>query len=199
APDIHSPEEAYAYLISLKAILQYLDVSDCKMEEGSLRCDANISVRPRGSEVLGTKTELKNMNSFRALQRALAYEIERQSEILAGGGRIEQETRAWDESRGVTVSLRGKEEAHDYRYFPEPDLVPLAIGEDWINRIREELPELPAERRRRFQEQYGLPPYDAAVLTASKSMADYFEACLGHYREAKTVSNWLMGDFSRLL
>lgn len=199
APDIHSPEEAYAYLTSLKAILQYLDVSDCKMEEGSLRCDANISVRPRGSEVLGTKTELKNMNSFRALQRALAYEIERQSEILAGGGRIEQETRAWDESRGVTVSLRGKEEAHDYRYFPEPDLVPLAIGEDWINRIREELPELPAERRRRFQEQYGLPPYDAAVLTASKSMADYFEACLGHYREAKTVSNWLMGDFSRLL
>lgn len=199
APDIHSPEEAHAYLTALKAILQYLDVSDCKMEEGSLRCDANVSVRPKGSEKLGTKTELKNMNSFKALQRALAYEIARQIEILSQGGKIEQETRAWDEARGVTVSLRGKEQAHDYRYFPDPDLVPLEIDAAWVERLKAELPELPQERRRRFMEQYGLPAYDAAVLTASKDMADYFEACAAIYPEAKTVSNWLMGDFSRLL
>lgn len=199
APDIHSPEEAYAYLTSLKAVLQYLDVSDCKMEEGSLRCDANVSVRPKGATKLGTKTELKNMNSFKALQKALAYEIERQIEILSRGQEVEQETRMWDESRGVTVPMRGKEQAHDYRYFPEPDLVPLEIDENWIERLRRELPELPQERRRRFVEQYGLPAYDAAVLTATRAMADYFEACAALYPDAKTVSNWLMGDFSRLL
>ncbi|MGB9920502.1 MAG: Asp-tRNA(Asn)/Glu-tRNA(Gln) amidotransferase subunit GatB [Moorellales bacterium] len=198
-PDLRSPEEAYAYLTALKAVLQYLDVSDCKMEEGSLRCDANVSVRPRGSSAFGTKTELKNMNSFKALQRALAYEIERQIEVLLRGGEVEQETRMWDEARGVTVTMRGKEEAHDYRYFPEPDLVPLEIDSAWIDRIRAELPELPAQRRRRFVEQYGLPAYDAGVLTASRAMADYFEACTSLYPQPKTVSNWLMGDFSRLL
>ncbi|MCR4420241.1 MAG: Asp-tRNA(Asn)/Glu-tRNA(Gln) amidotransferase subunit GatB [Clostridia bacterium] len=198
-PDLRSPEEAYAYLTALKAVLQYLDVSDCKMEEGSLRCDANVSVRPRGSTAFGTKTELKNMNSFRALQRALAYEIGRQIEVLLHGGEVDQETRMWDEARGVTVTMRGKEEAHDYRYFPDPDLVPLEIDPAWIERVRAELPELPAERRRRFAEQYGLPAYDAGVLTATRAMADYFEACVALYPQAKTVSNWLMGDFSRLL
>ncbi|MGB9802223.1 Asp-tRNA(Asn)/Glu-tRNA(Gln) amidotransferase subunit GatB [Desulfofundulus sp.] len=198
-PDMRSPEEARAYLEKLKAIIQYTGVSDCKMEEGSLRCDANVSVRPRGSREFGTKTEIKNMNSFKALQRALTYEIERQIAVLREGGRIIQETRTWDETRGVTLPMRSKEEAHDYRYFPEPDLVPLVIDRQWVEEIRATLPELPDERRNRYIKRYDLPAYDATVLTTTKEMADYFEECVALYPNAKAVSNWMMGDLSRLL
>jgi len=198
-PDMRSPEEARAYLDKLKAIIAYTGVSDCRMEEGSLRCDANVSVRPRGAKELGTKTEIKNMNSFRALQRALAYEVERQIAVLEEGGRIVQETRTWDEARGETRSMRSKEEAHDYRYFPEPDLVPLVIDRRWVEEIRASLPELPDQRRQRYIRLYDLPAYDAAVLTASREMAEYFEACVAMYPNAKAVSNWMMGDLSRLL
>ncbi|WP_027717822.1 Asp-tRNA(Asn)/Glu-tRNA(Gln) amidotransferase subunit GatB [Desulfovirgula thermocuniculi] len=199
APDLRTPEEAKAYLEKLKAIIQYTGVSDCKMEEGSLRCDANVSVRKKGSREFGTKTEIKNLNSFKAVQRALAYEIRRQVAVLEEGGRIVQETRMWDEAEGVTRSMRSKEEAHDYRYFPEPDLVPLVIDRQWVEEIRASLPELPDQRRQRYIKQYGLPPYDAAVLTATKEMADYFEECVALYPNAKAVSNWVMGDLSRLL
>ncbi|AOQ24975.1 Aspartyl/glutamyl-tRNA(Asn/Gln) amidotransferase subunit B [Moorella thermoacetica] len=198
-PDLRSPAEARAYMEKLRAILQYLDVSDCKMEEGSLRCDANVSVRPRGSQTFGTKTEVKNMNSFRALQRALEYEIERQIAILEGGGRVEQATMAWDESRGVTTVMRTKEQAHDYRYFPEPDLVPLEIDAAWIERVRRELPELPDARCRRLMDTFGLPAYDAGVITSSRDLADYFDRVVARYPDAKVVSNWIMGDFLRLL
>ncbi|MBE3585721.1 Asp-tRNA(Asn)/Glu-tRNA(Gln) amidotransferase subunit GatB [Desulfofundulus thermocisternus] len=198
-PDMRSPEEARAYLEKLKTIIQYTGVSDCKMEEGSLRCDANVSVRPKGSREFGTKTEIKNMNSFKALQRALAYEVERQIAVLEEGGRIIQETRTWDESKGVTLPMRSKEEAHDYRYFPEPDLVPLIIDRRWVEEIRATLPELPDERRNRYIKRYDLPAYDATVLTATKEMADYFEECVALYPNAKAVSNWMMGDLSRLL
>ncbi|MCL6612260.1 MAG: Asp-tRNA(Asn)/Glu-tRNA(Gln) amidotransferase subunit GatB [Peptococcaceae bacterium] len=198
-PDIRSPEEARAYLEKLKAIIQYTGVSDCKMEEGSLRCDANISLRPAGSDKLGTKTEIKNMNSFKALQRALQYEVERQTEILEEGGQVVQETRTWDEARGVTLSMRSKEQAHDYRYFPDPDLVPLVIDRRWVEEIRAGLPELPDQRKARYVKEYGIPEYDASVITASKDLADYFEQCLEGYSNAKAVSNWVMGDLSRLL
>ncbi|OAT85432.1 Asp-tRNA(Asn)/Glu-tRNA(Gln) amidotransferase subunit GatB [Desulfotomaculum copahuensis] len=198
-PDMRSPEEARAYLDKLKAIIAYTGVSDCKMEEGSLRCDANISVRPRGTKEFGTKSEIKNMNSFRALQRALAYEVERQIAVLEDGGRIVQETRTWDEARGETRSMRSKEEAHDYRYFPEPDLVPLVIDRQWVEEIRATLPELPDQRRQRYMRLYDLPSYDAAVLTSSLEMAEYYEACVAMYPNAKAVSNWMMGDLSRLL
>ncbi|MQL52009.1 Asp-tRNA(Asn)/Glu-tRNA(Gln) amidotransferase subunit GatB [Desulfofundulus thermobenzoicus] len=198
-PDMRSPEEARAYLEKLKAIIQYTGVSDCRMEEGSLRCDANVSVRPAGSTAFGTKTEIKNMNSFKALQRALAYEVERQIAVLEEGGRIIQETRTWDENKGVTLSMRSKEEAHDYRYFPEPDLVPLVIDRRWVEEIKKSLPELPDQRRNRYIKRYDLPPYDASVLTASREMADYFEECVALYPNAKAVSNWMMGDLSRLL
>ncbi|MDI6639018.1 MAG: aspartyl-tRNA(Asn)/glutamyl-tRNA(Gln) amidotransferase subunit [Bacillota bacterium] len=199
-PDLRSPEEAYAYLSMLRSILRYLDVSDCKMEEGSLRCDANISVRPKGSSVLGTPIELKNLNSFRAVEKALAYEFRRQAEILARGERITRETRHWDESRQVTVLMRRKEEADDYRYFPEPDLVPLEIDEAWVNEVRSTLPELPGVRYERFMREYGLPAYDAAILTESKDLADYFEAAVSAYGgDAKAVSNWVMGELARLM
>ncbi len=198
-PDLRSPEEAKAYLEKLKAILQYTEVSDCKMEEGSLRCDANISLRHWGAKEFGTKTELKNMNSFKALQRAVEYEIERQAQILDEGGRIVQETRTWDDNKGVSLSLRSKEEAHDYRYFPEPDLVPLVIDREWVDRVKAGLPELPDARQKRYVEQLGLPEYDAMVITGSKAMAEFFEACLEHYRDAKAISNWVMGELSRLL
>lgn len=198
-PDMSSPEEARAYLEKIKAILEYTEVSDCKMEEGSLRCDANISLRPFGQKELGTKTEIKNMNSFKALQRALEYEIERQTEILDEGGRIIQETRTWDDAKGISLSMRSKEEAHDYRYFPEPDLVPIVVEAPWIERIKASLPELPDARQKRYVEQLGLSEYDASVITSSKYMADYFEACLGHHSDAKAISNWLMGELSRLL
>lgn len=198
-PDLRSPEEARTYLEKLKAIIQYTGVSDCKMEEGSLRCDANISIRPAGSEQLGTKAEIKNLNSFRALQRALAYEVERQTEVLGEGGRIAQETRTWDEGKGVTLPLRSKEHAHDYRYFPDPDLVPMIIDQEWVEEIRRSLPELPDARRERYVKEYGLPEYDAVILTNTKEMADYFEDCVSAYPNPKVVSNWVMGDLLGLL
>lgn len=198
-PDITSPAMARAYLNKLKNILEYLEVSDCNMEEGSLRCDANISIKPRGSRELGTKTELKNINSFKAVEKALTYEAERQAELLEKGEKVIQETRTWDEKAGKTFSMRGKEEAHDYRYFPEPDLVPVVIEEEWIEEIRSSLPELPDAKKRRFVEEYGLPEYDASVLTASKALAAFFEETVSHFEDAKQVSNWIMGDFLYLL
>jgi len=200
-PDIRSAAEAKAYLEALKAILQYLDVSDCKMEEGSLRCDANISLRPAGSSEFGTKTEIKNLNSFRAVQRGLEYEAERQAQILAEGGRIIQETRSWDEAKGITVSLRSKEFAHDYRYFPEPDLVPLVIEPAWVEKIRASLPDLPDARKQRLISLYGLPAYDAGIITGTRAMADYFDAVISAAPSVspKTAANWLMGEVSRML
>lgn len=198
-PDLRSPEEAKAYLEKLRAIILYVGVSDCKMEEGSLRCDANVSVRVQGKEEYGTKTEIKNMNSFKSLQRALAYEVERQIEVLQNKGRIIQETRTWDESKEITMSMRSKEEAHDYRYFPEPDLVPLVIDRQWVEELRASLPELPDERKTRYQRDYGLPAYDAARLSAEFEMAGFFEACVKSYPQPKIVSNWINGDLSRLL
>lgn len=198
-PDLRSPEEARIYLEKLKSIIQYTGVSDCRMEEGSLRCDANVSVRQFGNEKFGTKTEIKNMNSFRALQKALTYEVNRQIDVLEEGGRIVQETRTWDEGQGITLPLRSKEEANDYRYFPEPDLVPMIIEREWVESVRNRLPELPDARRGRYVRDYGLPEYDAGVLTSTKEMADYFEACLDAYLSPKAVSNWIMGDLSRLL
>ncbi|OPX89677.1 MAG: Aspartyl/glutamyl-tRNA(Asn/Gln) amidotransferase subunit B [Pelotomaculum sp. PtaB.Bin104] len=198
-PDMRSPEEAYEYLNKLKAIILYTGVSDCKMEEGSLRCDANVSVRPAGSTGFGTKTEIKNMNSFKALQKALTYEVERQIEVLEEGGRIVQETRTWDEGKGITLSMRSKEYAHDYRYLPDPDLVPMVIDREWVEEIKRSLPELPDERQERYVREYGLPAYDAMVLTNTRELADYFEDCVRAYPNPKTVSNWVMGDLSRLL
>lgn len=198
-PDMRSPEEARAYLEKLKAILEYTEVSDCKMEEGSLRCDANISIMPKGSLVFGTRAEIKNMNSFRALERALNFEIERQIQLVEKGQDVIQETRTWDDKRSMTFALRSKEEAHDYRYFPEPDLPPLVISPKWVEEIRGTLPELPEARKKRLMKDYELPLYDARVITSSKGMADYFEACAALYPKAKIISNWLMGDLSRLL
>ena len=199
APDLRSPEEARAYLQKLKTVLEYLDVCDGNMEEGSLRCDANVSLRPVGSDALGTRTEIKNLNSFRNVQQAIAYEAERQRDVLDSGGSVVQETRLFDAVRGVTLPMRSKEEAHDYRYFPEPDLVPLHVEPAWIDRVRQSIPELPDARRQRFVSQYGLPPYDADVLVASRAMADYFEAAVALFPQPKTVSNWVMGDFLRAL
>ena len=199
APALRSPEEARAYLQKLKTVLEYLDVCDGNMEEGSLRCDANVSLRPVGTHTLGTRTEIKNLNSFRNVQQAIAYEMERQRDVLDNGGSVVQETRLFDAGRGVTLPMRSKEEAHDYRYFPEPDLVPLHIEPDWVESVRQSIPELPDARRQRFVTQYGLPAYDAEVLVASRAMADYFEATVALFPQAKIVSNWVMGDFLRAL
>jgi aspartyl-tRNA(Asn)/glutamyl-tRNA(Gln) amidotransferase subunit B len=193
-PDLRSPEEARLYLEKLRAIMLYCDVSDVKMEEGSLRCDANISLRPRGQEKFGTKTELKNMNSFRGVHKGLEYEEWRQADVLDSGGRIVQETRRWDEAQGKTISMRSKEEAHDYRYFPDPDLVSLHIDDTWKARVRESIPELPDARKARYTSEYGLPSYDAEVITASMKLADLFESSLRHTSDAKAVANWMMGD-----
>jgi aspartyl-tRNA(Asn)/glutamyl-tRNA(Gln) amidotransferase subunit B len=193
-PEINSPEEAKAYLEKMRAIMQYCDVSDVKMEEGSMRCDVNISLRLYGADKFGTRTELKNMNSFRSVQRGAEYEQTRQAEILDNGGTIVQETRRWDDAQGKTVSMRSKEEAHDYRYFPDPDLIKLYIDDEWKARIRGSIPELPDARQARYVEQYGLTAYDAGVLTASKPMADFFEESLAFTKDAKTVANWIMGD-----
>ncbi|MBB6731846.1 Asp-tRNA(Asn)/Glu-tRNA(Gln) amidotransferase subunit GatB [Cohnella zeiphila] len=193
-PDIRSPEEAKAYLEKLRAIMQYCDVSDVKMEEGSLRCDANISLRPRGQEAFGTRAELKNMNSFRGVQRGLEYEQVRQAEILESGGEVVQETRRWDEAQGKTFTMRGKEEAHDYRYFPDPDLVRLHIDEEWRERVRATIPELPDARQQRYAQQFGLPSYDAGVLTSQIKLADFFEESLKYTSDAKASANWIMGD-----
>jgi aspartyl-tRNA(Asn)/glutamyl-tRNA(Gln) amidotransferase subunit B len=193
-PDIRTPEEAKAYLEKLKAIMQYCDVSDVKMEEGSLRCDANISLRPYGQKEFGTRAELKNMNSFRGVQRGLEYEQFRQAEILDSGGEVVQETRRYDDAAGKSFSMRGKEEAHDYRYFPDPDLVRLHISEDWKASVRATIPELPDARKARYTAEYGLPSYDAEVITSSKKLADFFEESLSYTKDAKAVSNWIMGD-----
>jgi aspartyl-tRNA(Asn)/glutamyl-tRNA(Gln) amidotransferase subunit B len=198
-PDMRSPAEAVAYLRRLRAILQYLEVCDGNMEEGSFRCDANVSVRERGATELGTKVEIKNMNSFRSVERALEYEIGRQIEALRSGGRLVQETRLWDAERQVTRSMRSKEHAHDYRYFPEPDLLPLHVGTEWVEDVRQTLPELPDARSRRFVAQYGLPAYDAEVLTARKDLADYYEAAVAAHANPKAVSNWVMGDVLRVV
>jgi len=199
APDIRTPEEAASYLRKLRAILMFLDICDGNMEEGSFRCDANISLRPKGREALGVKTELKNMNSFRNVQRALDFEIRRQTALLDQGEKIVQETRLWDTARGVTSSMRGKEEAHDYRYFPDPDLIPLVIDSQWIEEIRASLPELPESKKERFIREYGIPEYDAEVLTTSKPLANYYEVCLRHYPKPKIVSNWIMSELLREL
>jgi aspartyl-tRNA(Asn)/glutamyl-tRNA(Gln) amidotransferase subunit B len=196
-PHINTPEEACEYLRILRSMLQYLEVCDGNMEQGSFRCDANISLRPEGALVLGTKVEIKNMNSFRNVMRALEYEIGRQSSLLESGEKILQETRLWDVNQGITESMRSKEEAHDYRYFPDPDLVPLIIDDAWIDEIRSTLPELPREKKERFVRDYALPEYDAAILTATRQLADYFEECVRLGPQPKVVSNWIMGDILR--
>jgi len=198
-PEICSPEEAAAYLRAFRAVLVYLGVCDGNMEEGSLRCDANVSLKPAGATELGTKVEIKNMNSFRNVQRALEFEVKRQAEALDRGERIVQETRLWDADRGYTRSMRSKEFAHDYRYFPEPDLVPLKLDATWIEQIRAALPELPRARRRRFVAAYGLPPYDAALLTQSRALAEYYEAAVREFPQPKLVSNWVMSELLREL
>jgi aspartyl-tRNA(Asn)/glutamyl-tRNA(Gln) amidotransferase subunit B len=196
-PDLRSPEEAATYLREFRAVLVALGVCDGNMEEGSLRCDANISLRSRGATLLGTKVEVKNMNSFRNVQRALEFEARRQAAALAAGERIVQETRLWDADHGSTRSMRTKEFAHDYRYFPEPDLVPLHIDAAWVDELRAALPELPQARRQRFVSQYGLPAYDAAVLTQSRALADYYEQAVAAFPHPKTVSNWVMSELLR--
>ncbi|WP_400245304.1 Asp-tRNA(Asn)/Glu-tRNA(Gln) amidotransferase subunit GatB [Niallia sp. JL1B1071] len=198
-PDIRTPNEAYAYLEKLKSIIQYTGVSDCKMEEGSLRCDANISIRPVGQEEFGTKTELKNLNSFNFVRKGLEYEEQRQREVVSSGGVINQETRRFDEATSTTLLMRVKEGSDDYRYFPEPDLTDLYIDEDWKARIRAEIPELPDARQKRYMEEWGLPEYDAKVLTVTKEMADFFEGTVANGAEPKLASNWVMGDVSAYL
>ncbi|OPY11981.1 MAG: Aspartyl/glutamyl-tRNA(Asn/Gln) amidotransferase subunit B [Syntrophus sp. PtaU1.Bin005] len=198
-PDMRSAEEAAAYLRRLHEILVYLEICDGNMEEGSFRCDANVSLRPKGISEFGIRTELKNMNSFRNVQRALEYEIKRQQYILEGGGTVVQETRLWDDSQGVTHSMRSKEEAHDYRYFPDPDLVPIRIYAEWVETVFKEQPELPLEKRERFVREYGIPPYDAGVLSSSRRLADYYEETARHSGNPKAASNWVMGDLLRFL
>src|SRR5690606_30051716 len=198
-PDIRSPEEARLFMEKLRTILLYTGVSDCKMQEGSLRCDANISLRPFGETKLGERTEVKNLNSFRALQRALEYEVRRQSALLDAGEPVERDTRHWNEQQGITISMRSKEDAQDYRYFPDPDLVPVTLTAEQIETWRSELPELPDQKAARFMEQFGLPKYDAQVLTASKEVAAFFEATVERFGEPKTVSNWVMGEILRLI
>lgn len=198
-PDIRNPEDAAEYLRQVRAIVVYLEVCDGNMEEGSLRCDANVSVRRAGTEELGVKAEVKNMNSFKHVQKALAYEIQRQVRVLEQGGRVVQETRLWDANQEQTFPMRSKEYAHDYRYFLEPDLVPVTIPQQWIDEIRETLPELPQERRARFVRQYTIPDYDAAVLTASKPLAGYYEEVVKTFPEPKTASNWVMVELLGLL
>jgi len=198
-PDIRTPEEAVGYLKALRDILVYLEICDGNMEEGSLRCDANVSIRPVGQKGFGTKTELKNMNSFKFVRDALEYEIKRQIEVIEEGGRIIQETRLYDPDRGITESMRGKEEAHDYRYFPEPDLLPLQVDAVWIEEIKRTLPELPQAKRERFVREYGIPSYDAGVLTSSRELANYYEDCVRLCPQPKVVSNWVMGELLRYL
>lgn len=198
-PDLRTPEEASAYLRKLHAILRYLDICDGNMQEGSFRCDANISLRPYGQKEFGTRTELKNMNSFRHVQNALEYEIRRQRDVLLEGGAIIQETLLWNPDKNCTESMRGKEDAHDYRYFPCPDLVPIVIDEAWIEEIRQQLPELPDQRKVRFTKQYGLPDYDAILLTGDRELADYFEETVRGGGQAKKIANWIMTEMMREL
>jgi aspartyl-tRNA(Asn)/glutamyl-tRNA(Gln) amidotransferase subunit B len=198
-PDLRSSDEAVAYLKQLHQIVTWLGICDGNMEEGSFRCDANVSVMPVGSETLGTRAEIKNVNSFKFVKQAIEYEIQRQIELIEDGGRVVQETRLFDPNAGRTRSMRGKEEAHDYRYFPDPDLVPLVIDAAWVERTRAGLPELPEQRRQRFMSVFALCPYDAGVLTASRELADYFESCVALGANAKAVSNWVMGEITRAL
>ena len=197
-PDLRSIPEVLAYLEKLVQILEYTEISDCRLEQGSIRFDVNVSLRPLGTETLGTRTETKNLNSYSSVRRCMEYEVARQARKLNAGENVVQETRTWDEGQGITLSLRSKEEAHDYRYFPEPDLPPLVIDHDWVEKIRKTLPELPAVRRARLQA-LGLSAYDAAAITQGKAMADFFDAALVYYKDAKTLANWVMGDVTRLL
>jgi len=198
-PDMRASQEAYDFLTELKQVLQYVQVSTCDMEKGHLRCDANVSVRLRGAEKFGTKAEVKNLNSFRFLKMALDYEIERQVALLESGGRVIQETRLYNVESGETVGMRSKEHAHDYRYFPEPDLIPLRISEKWIAEVRSRMPELPAARRKRFVESFGLREYDAGVLTTTRAMSDYFEKVAAASGDPRAAANWVMGDLAGLL
>jgi aspartyl-tRNA(Asn)/glutamyl-tRNA(Gln) amidotransferase subunit B len=198
-PDLRSPEEARVYMQNIRDIVVYLGICDGNLEEGSLRCDANISVMPEGSNTFGTRAEIKNMNSFRFLQQALEYEIDRQIDLIESGGQVVQETRLFDSDKGVTLSMRGKEEAHDYRYFPEPDLVPIRTDEGWIARIREELPELRTEKMQRYVDEMGIPEYDAEVVTTDKETALFFEETVAAGADPKKASNWVMGEFARLV
>ena len=198
-PDMRSAEEARAYLNELKSILEYTGVSDCNMEEGSLRCDANVSIRPVGQKEFGTRAELKNLNSFKFIQKAIEYEVDRQTKLLDQGDTVKQETRLYDADRNETFPMRSKEEAHDYRYFPDPDLVPIMIDEAWVEELRKTIPELPEQKRERFVKSYKIPEYDAGVLTSSKPLADYFEQCTALFPQPKTISNWMMGDLLREL
>ena len=198
-PDMRSAKEAVAYMEKMRAILQYVGISDCRMEEGSLRCDANVSVRPVGQKELGTKTEIKNINSFKGVERAIEYEAIRQAELLEDGGKAVQETRTWDEKEGVTKSMRTKEEANDYRYFPEPDLVPFTVSDEYIENIRKSLPELPDARKERYMKEFGLSSEDAVFMTNDKATADYFEAAVDAGADPKACVNWLMGEFASQL
>ncbi|MBO7208487.1 MAG: Asp-tRNA(Asn)/Glu-tRNA(Gln) amidotransferase subunit GatB [Clostridia bacterium] len=198
-PDMRSADDAKAFLEALKAILEYTEVSDCKMQEGSLRCDVNVSVRPVGQKEFGTRTEMKNVNSFRAAYRAIQYEVKRQITEISAGNEIVQETRRWDDEKGITTSMRSKEEAHDYRYFPEPDLVSIVIDEDWVNKIKAEMPELPASRVARYIKEYNLSEYDAEQITLSKPLSDYFQKCVDVGATPKAVSNWILSDISKML
>lgn len=198
-PDLRSPEEALQFLEKLKSILKYTGVSDCKMEQGSLRCDINVSLRPKGQAEYGTRTEMKNVNSFSAAYRAMKYEVARQLEVLSSGGEIHQETRRWDDTAGRSTVMRTKEDAQDYRYFPEPDLVPVVLEDSYIEGLRAKLPLLPADRKASYMEKYGLSDYDADILTADKEIADFFDECLKYYDQPKTTANWIMGDLMRKL
>lgn len=195
-PDMRSAKEAVAYMEKMRAILQYVGISDCRMEEGSLRCDANVSVRPVGQKELGTKTEIKNINSFKGVERAIEYEAMRQAQLLEEGGKVIQETRTWDEKEGVTKSMRTKEEANDYRYFPEPDLVPFTVSNEYIGNIRKSLPELPDARKERYMKEFGLSSEDAVFMTNDKATADYFEKTVAEGADPKAAVNWLMGEFA---
>ena len=198
-PDIRTPDEAVEYLKKLRAILRYIEVSDADMEKGNFRCDCNVSIRPAGSKELGTRAEVKNVNSFKFVQKALEYEIKRQAQVLDEGGRVVQETRLFDSTKGVTFSMRSKEEAHDYRYFPEPDLVPVVTAKETIEAIRATIPELPDAKRERFVKDYGLPEYDADMLTQSRALAAYYEEAAKQSGQPKVISNWMMGELMRLL
>ncbi|MDM8514917.1 Asp-tRNA(Asn)/Glu-tRNA(Gln) amidotransferase subunit GatB [Desulfobacterales bacterium HSG16] len=199
-PDIRSSEEAGAYLRKIRSILRYIGVSDGNMEEGSFRCDANVSIMPKGSETFGTRAELKNLNSFRHVEKAIDFEIERQKDVIADGGKVVQETRLWNPTKNKSTSMRSKEEAHDYRYFPDPDLLPLIVDEKWVDSVRATLPELPDERKERFEKEFSLSDYDAGVLTAARELADYFEECFSYLdNNPKQVCNWVTGPLLGLL
>ena len=198
-PDMRSSEEARAYMEKIKAIMEYIDVSNCRMEEGNLRADVNVSLRPVGTKELGTRTEMKNINSFKGLVDAIDYEIERQTEVLEDGGHVVQETRTWDPARGITLSMRSKENAHDYRYMPEPDLPPIVTSEETIEKYRKELPELPDARRARYEKDYGLSDYDAGIITSTRAMAEYYDAVVAAGADPKLAANWIMGDFAKQL